>query len=173
MWNRRRVFAAAGLTLAGLTTVLAGAAFAPLGSGDSSTSFAGMRITIDGVEGAVFTRCLGLGTETAVVQQNVAAPNGTTRTVLTPGNSTAGRIVCERGVTSDLTLSAWRDAVISGDMTAARKNVTFQLFDATGQTVGRWNVQNAWPSELTHHFSGTTGREIVTFVAESTTRVAP
>ena len=172
MWTRKRVLVAGALSIGGLGSVFAGAAWAPP-SETTPTSFSGMTLSIDGVETARFTRCLGLGTKTEVVKYQSGDEAGTQQVRSLPGKSEPGRIVCERGLTSNLTLSAWRDIVVQGDTAAARKNAAFVLHDSMGAAVARWNATNMWPSELTNYFSGTTGREVVTFVSDSTTRVAP
>lgn len=171
-WTRKRVLAAAGLSLAGLSSVFAGAAWAPPGD-TTPTTFSGVTLSVDGVEVARFSRCLGLGTKTEVIKHDVADSTGTMRTALQPGRSEAGKIVCERGLSADLTLAAWRDLVVSGDAAAARKDGAFVIHDSVGAPVARWNTRGMWPAELTNYFSASTGREVVTFVSESTSRVAP
>ena len=172
MWTRKRVLAAGALSIGGLGSVFAGAAWAPP-SETTPTTFGGMTLSVDGVEMARFTRCLGLGTKTEVVRYQFADQTGSQQVSLQPGKSEAGRIVCERGLSSNLSLTAWRDIVVQGDAAAARKNATFVLHDSTGAAVARWNATNMWPSELTNYFSSSTGREVVTFVSERTARVAP
>lgn len=172
MWTKKRVLAAGALSLGGLGSVFAGAAWAPPGD-TTPTTFSGMTLSVDGVEMARFTRCLGLGTKTEVVKYEFVDKTGRKGVSLQPGNSEPGRIVCERGLSSDLTLAAWRDVVLQGDAAAARKNATFVLYNSVGAPAARWNATNMWPSELTNYFSSSTGREVVTFVSETTTRVAP
>lgn len=170
--DTRRAFAAAGMTVAALGTVYAGAAWAPPGDTATSTSTR-FGITVDGVEAAVFSRCLGLGNKSEVVAYEFIDRDGTKGTALQPGATKAGSIVCERGVTSSLTLSDWREQVVSGQTAGARKNVTFSLYNDVGAVAAKWNAKNVWPSEITYYFGSGGGREVVTFVSESTTRVAP
>lgn len=171
-WTSKRVLAAAALSVAGLGSVFAGAAWAP--PGDTGTpTFNSVTLSVDGIEVARFSRCLGLGTKTAVIEYKYADAAGREQVALQAGQSKAGSIVCERGLSSDLTLAAWREVVVQGDMTAARKNATFVIYSDMGAPVLRWNAVNMWPSELTNYFSASTGREVVTFVSEKTTRVAP
>lgn len=171
-WTRKRVLAAAALSIAGLSSVFAGAAWAPPGD-TGSTTFSGVTLSVGGVEVGRFSRCLGLGTRTDVIKFDAAGPDGTARTAMQPGRSEAGKIVCERGLNADLTLAAWRNLVVDGDIAGARKDAVFVLHDSVGAPAARWNARNMWPSELTNYFSGSTGREVVTFVSDSTTRVAP
>lgn len=173
MWTRKRLLAAVVLTVGGLGSVFAGAAWAPPIGGGTEATFAHVRLSIDGVEVAVFKRCLGLGSKNEVMTHQTSTETGAPGVALLPGRYSAGNIVCERGVSSDLVLSAWRDAVADEDMAAARKNGAFVLYDSTGTPVVRWNAVNMWPAELTYHFEGTAGREVVTFVSESTKRVSP
>lgn len=170
-WTRKRVLAAAGLSVAGLASVFAGAAWAPP-TDTASPTFGGVTLSVDGAEVARFSRCLGLGTKTEVVKFQSGDAGGGSSVSMLPGRSEAGKIVCERGLSADLTLAGWRDMVVSGD-TAARKNAAFVIHDSVGAPVARWHVVNAWPSELTNYFSASTGREVVTFVGDATARVAP
>lgn len=169
MWTKKRVLAAAALSTGGLGSVFAGAAWAPPGE-TASPSFSMVALSVDGVEVVRFSRCLGLGTKTDVLKFESGAGGGV---AMQPGRSEPGKIVCERGLNSDLNLAAWRDLVVEGNITAARKNGSFVIYDTVGAPVARWNAGAMWPSELTNYFSGSTGREVVTFVSDRTTRVAP
>ncbi len=171
MWTRKRVLAAGALSIGGLGSVFAGAAWAPPDT--TPTTFGGMTLSVDGVEVVRFTRCLGLGTKTEVIEYRSGDENGVQQVSSLPGDSKPGLIVCERGLSSDLTLASWRDIVVQGDTAVARKNATFVVHDSAGAPVARWNAVNIWPSELTNYFAASTGREVVTFVSETTTRVAP
>lgn len=152
-------------------TVFAGAAWAPPGPDpDVGFTVARTELVVDGTAIAVFSRCIGLGSETAVNLYRDGAGGAARRL---PGETTPDGMVCERALSADLTLATWRDSVEAGTP-SARKDLSVVMYDAAGAAVLRWNLQDAWPSHLTNDFDESgAGREIVTFVSDHTQRVAP
>lgn len=90
-----------------------------------------------------FQSCAEIGTE-----HDVIVMDGGGMTAALPGRFRVGDVFCTRSITSDVTLSEWRDDVLQGDMTAARKNGALTLLAADGSTLLRWTLTNAWPSAL-------------------------
>jgi phage tail-like protein len=76
-----------------------------------------------------------------------------------------------------LELWKWHDAVLTGNITAARKNCSLTMFNSEGKPVARYYLHNAWPSkmELAALKAGASAvlMETVTLVCESIQRVAP
>ena len=128
-------------------------------------------LTLDGYELASFSRCIGLGSESEVESAPAAAGDEETILRRLPG-PTSGRTVCERALTRNIELAAWRDAVVLGDIAAARKSVSITMFDAAGEPQFRWHLENAWPAGLTNIFENGVGREVVTFAYEFVQRVS-
>jgi len=66
----------------------------------------------------------------------------------------AGRVNTEtvievtREISEDRTLQAWRDQVMEGRMTQARKTATLSLVGSDGVVVAKWSLVNAWPAKL-------------------------
>jgi hypothetical protein len=60
-----------------------------------------------------------------------------------------GKLVLRRGsTTSSKSLSAWHEAVLMGDIVAARKSASVVMYDADGKAVARYHLENAWPSKV-------------------------
>ena len=118
-------------------------------------------LMVEGREIAVFSELAGINSEvpTAAGQQKWQ------------------NIVLKRGATSNLEMSAWHEAVLNGDIVAARKNASVQMYSPEGRPVARYNLTNAWPSKV--EISGLKAgasevlMETVTITAERMERVAP
>jgi phage tail-like protein len=165
----RRALGIVAVATTASVTVLAGAAWAPSSTGPTTT-VASAHLVVDGVELATFSRCVGLGSTTEVVEFRSGTGGGTQ---LIPGDTTSDGMVCERGLTSSMVLASWREAVEGGTVSAT-KDATITMYDATGAPVLRWFLDGAWPSQLTNYFDEAgVGREIVTFESSHTQRVAP
>jgi len=60
-----------------------------------------------------------------------------------------GRIVLQHGVTTrSSSLWAWHEAVLQGDILAARKSAAIVMYDPAGTPVARYHLELAWPSKL-------------------------
>ena len=127
-------------------------------------------LTIDGIELARFSRCVGLGSESEVINSATSGEEVILKRLPGP---TSGRTVCERAITRNIELAAWRELVVLGDIAAARKSASITMYGATGEPQFRWHLSNAWPSGLTYLFGDDgMGREVVTFTAEIVQRVS-
>jgi phage tail-like protein len=168
MFGRRKAVVAAAV-IAPLVGILAVPALVQAAISEPHP-VARVSLTIDGYELASFSRCIGLGSESTVEP----APASDDEIIFKnlPGETT-GRTVCERGLTSSIQLAAWRDAVVLGDMAAARKSVSITMYDTAGDPQFRWHLTDAWPSGLTNLFDQDgMGREVVTFTYEFAQRVS-
>lgn len=54
----------------------------------------------------------------------------------------------KRAQTTDLSLLAWRKAVLAGQPAAARKSCTLVMYATDGTPVARYHLESAWPSKL-------------------------
>ena len=79
-------------------------------------------------------------------------------------------------MTSDLELAAWHELAMN-DWSAARKNASLVMYDATGTPVARYRLENAWPAklEIGSLKAGASSilLETVTLVCDHLQRVAP
>lgn len=104
-------------------------------------------LTVDEVTG-YFTEVSGIGSENAVVTHKVVTPDAKEVTLQIPGRIEWGEITFKRGLTTDFQFWSWRELVITGDIVAARRPVTIEMFDRNYNSVVTWTCENAWPSKL-------------------------
>ena len=85
-----------------------------------------------------------------------------------------------RSTSSSMELWLWHEAVLAGDVAAARKRCTLVLYDQAGAPIARYVMQDCWPSKidtgLAVGVSGAIGapsrlRETVIFTCERIQRV--
>lgn len=134
-------------------------------------------ITIDGYEIASFTELAAITTEVRPVDFLDPADREEVVVKQLPGTRVPPTIILRRGMSRDTELWAWHEAVIHGDMAAARKSASLSMFNAEGKPVARYWLENAWPSkiEITAVKAGASEVlvETVTITCENLQRVAP
>ncbi len=64
------------------------------------------------------------------------------------GPATFPPIVLKRGITDDLGFWDWRQMVVDGNVSGARKNCSITMLSRDGKPVVTWNLVNAWPSKV-------------------------
>ena len=132
-------------------------------------------ITIDGYEIASFSELQGITTEV----EPVDFLESTDKEVIfkkLPGKRKPPTIVLKRGKNSSMELWAWHEAVLQGNIVAARKSCSLIMYNFDGAPVARYHLENAWPSKL--EISGLKAgssevlMETVTIVCEHIQRVS-
>jgi len=99
-------------------------------------------VEIEGIDGAVFTKCSGLKTETEVYELQEGGENSLVRKLI--GQSRASNIVLASGFVNDTALYAWRDQVVnSGEK--VRKSGSIIQYDSKMNEITRWRFFNAIP----------------------------
>jgi phage tail-like protein len=106
-------------------------------------------LELDGAMAGYFTECSGVGSENEIVEHKVVDKQGHEVVRKIPGRLKWTDISLKRGITSDLQIWNWRQTVIEGKMTDARKSVTITMLDREYSPVAKWNFANAWPSKVT------------------------
>lgn len=104
-------------------------------------------ITIDGYEIASFSELQGITTEV----EPVDFMESTDREVIfkkLPGKRKPPTIVLKRGKNSSMELWAWHEAVLQGNIAAARKSCSLIMYNYDGAPVARYHLEHAWPSKL-------------------------
>jgi phage tail-like protein len=104
-------------------------------------------ITIDGYEIASFSELQGITTEV----EPVDFLESTDKEVIfkkLPGKRKPPTIVLKRGKNSSMELWAWHEAVLQGNIVAARKSCSLIMYNYDGAPVARYHLEQAWPSKL-------------------------
>jgi phage tail-like protein len=133
-------------------------------------------ITIDGYEIAAFSELQGITTQVDVVdfRQSTDKEVVISKTV---GNKQPPTIVLKRGKNDSMELWSWHEAVLSGDMAAARKSCSLVMYNTDGKPVARYHLENAWPSKIEVGGLKAGASEVLTesatIVCEHIQRVAP
>jgi phage tail-like protein len=107
-------------------------------------------ISIDGVQIASFSELQGIASSIELVTSDDGP--------LLERGTKSFAVVLRRPLNRDLSMAAWHELVILGDVAAARKSCSLIMYDADNKPVARYYLENAWPSKL----------EIGTFKAGST-----
>jgi phage tail-like protein len=132
-------------------------------------------ITIDGYEIAAFSELQGITTEVKPVEHLESTDKELVLKKL-PGKREPATVKLKRGKTSDMALWAWHEAVLQGDILAARKSASLVMYGADGKPVARYHMENAWPSvvEIGSLKAGANDvlMETVTIVCETLQRVS-
>lgn len=133
-------------------------------------------LTIDGVEIAAFSELQGITSEVEPVE----LMESTDKEVVLKksiGRIKPATITLKRGKNTSLELWAWHEAVLSGNIVAARKSCSLVMYSTDGKPVARYHLEHAWPSKLEISAlkagSSETVMETVTIVSERIQRVAP
>ena len=102
-------------------------------------------ITIDGYEIAAFSALKGITTEVKPVQ-HMESTDKELILKKVPGAPDPAVVELERAKTADMALWAWHEAVLQGDIIAARKSCSLVMYGTDGKPVARYHMENAWPS---------------------------
>lgn len=133
-------------------------------------------ITIDGYEIAQFSELSGITTEVEPVKFMESSDKEVMIKQL-PGQYKPATVVLKRGKNSSMELWAWHEAVLNGDIVAARKSASLVMYNYDGKPVARYHLEHAWPSKLEIGSLKAGASEVlmetVTIVCERIQRVAP
>jgi phage tail-like protein len=133
-------------------------------------------ITIDGYEIASFSELQGITTSVEVVDFVESSDKEIIIKKL-PGRKNPPTLVLKRGKNSGMELWGWHEAVLSGNMAAARKSCSLVMYNVEGKPVARYHLEHAWPSKIEIGALKAGASEVlmetVTMVCEHIQRVAP
>ena len=133
-------------------------------------------ITIDGYEIASFSELQGITTSVEVVDQYESSDTSVIHRKH-PGRAAPPTITLKRGKNASMELWSWHEAVLMGDMAAARRSCSLVMYAADGRPVARYHMEHAWPAKI--EIGGLKAgasemlMETVTLVCEHIQRVAP
>ena len=106
-------------------------------------------LELGGVVAGYFTECNGIGSEQEVIEHKVVDEQGHDMVRKIPGRLKWTDVTLKRGITSNMQIWDWRDKVVSGKMSDARKNCTVTMMSRDYSPVAVWHLENAWPSKVT------------------------
>lgn len=133
-------------------------------------------ITIDGYEIASFSELQGITTSVEVVDFIESSDKEVIIKKL-PGKKNPPTLVLKRGKNNSMELWGWHEAVLSGNMVAARKSCSLVMYNVDGKPVARYHLEHAWPSKIEIGALKAGASEVlmetVTMVCEHIQRVAP
>ena len=133
-------------------------------------------ITIDGYEIASFAELAGIITEVNPVDVLESSDKEVVFKKL-PGTTMPPTIILKRGMNPSMELWAWHEAVMNGDILAARKSASLTMYSSEGKPVARYWMENAWPTKIEIGALKAGGSEVlmetVTIVCERLQRLAP
>ena len=133
-------------------------------------------ITIDGYEIASFSELQGITTSVEVVDYLSSSDKDLVLKKL-PGKRNPPTVVLKRGKNNSMELWGWHEAVLSGNMAAARKSCSLVMYNVEGKPVARYHLEHAWPAKIEIGALKAGASEVlmetVTMVCEHIQRVAP
>lgn len=146
-----------------------------LAPGDAITA-ARFSIVIDGYQIASFSELVGITTEVEPVELMEATDKEVLLKKL-PGKRKPPTLTLKRGKNNSMELWLWHEAVLMGDIIAARKSCSLVMYATDGTPVARYHLEMAWPSKLEVGALKAGSSEVlwetVTLVCEHIQRVAP
>jgi phage tail-like protein len=105
-------------------------------------------LELDGALAGYFTECSGVGSENEIIEHKVVDQSGHEIVRKIPGRLKWQDVSLKRGITSDLQIWQWREKVVLGKMSDARKSVTITMMDRAYQPIAKWHFTNAWPNKV-------------------------
>jgi phage tail-like protein len=133
-------------------------------------------IVIDGYEIASFSDLGGVVSEIEPVEYLESNDQAVDHSQL-PGKFKPPVVTLKRGMNGSMELWAWHEAVLKGDMTAARRSCSLTMYDAGGKSVAKYWLERAWPSKIDISAMKAGSSEVmyetVTLVCDYIQRVAP
>ena len=105
-------------------------------------------LELEGKMTGYFTNVSGIGSETEVITQKIVSPSGEPMIRQIPGRLTWTPITLKRGVTDQMDIWEWRQAVIDGKIDEARTNASIIAYNQNNEPVAEWDLVNAWPSKV-------------------------
>lgn len=143
-------------------------------TGDPLVSF-NFEVKIEGKLSGYFTECSGLGSETEVTEHKIVGSGDREAVRKVPGRLKWGDITLKRGITANMDMWTWRQAVVEGKVGTARSNGSVIMYDQAGTAVAQWDFQAGWPSKISgpsvQSDSSAIGVEEVVIVHEGIIRV--
>jgi len=104
-------------------------------------------ITIDGSEIATFSELTGITTSVEVVDFIESSDKSIVMKKL-PGRMNPPTVILKRGKNNSMELWTWHEAVLQGNMAAARRSCSLVMYNVDGKPVARYHLEDAWPAKI-------------------------
>jgi phage tail-like protein len=104
-------------------------------------------LEVQGIEEATFREATGFESSHDVIEHRETGKGGKQYINKQPGNLKWADIVLKRGVTGSLDLYNWRQQVVDGKMTEARKTGSVIFYNASNEPIARFDFVRGWPSK--------------------------
>ena len=65
-----------------------------------------------------------------------------------PGKRNPPTVILKRGKNNSMELWAWHEAVLQGNMAAARRSCSLVMYNVDGKPVARYHLEDAWPAKI-------------------------
>ena len=105
-------------------------------------------VEVQGIVTGYFTECSGIGSEHEVIEHKIVDSRGREHIQKIPGRLKWENVTFKRGITDNMDIWDWREQVVQGKVTDARRNGSIVMFDQELAEVARWNFENAWPVKV-------------------------
>jgi len=103
-------------------------------------------LEVQGIEEATFREASGFESSHEVIEHREVGKNGKQYISKQPGNLKWADITLRRGVTDSMDLYHWRQLVVDGKLSQARKSGSVVLYNAANESIGRFDFVRGWPS---------------------------
>ncbi len=104
-------------------------------------------LEVQGIEEATFREASGFESSHDVIEHRETGKGGKQYISKQPGNLKWADIVLKRGVTDSMDLWSWRQQVVDGQLSQARKSGSVVLYDSMNQPIARFSFVRGWPSK--------------------------
>lgn len=112
----------------------------------------------DNLKNVPFQQVSGIDVENQIIEYR-KSDNPPFSTEKVPGIAKYGTVTMKRGIfVNDNAFWSWRNKIAVN--TIERRTITIRLLDENGQTTMQWQLNNAWPTEVTGTDLGSEGNEI-------------
>jgi phage tail-like protein len=120
------------------------------------------KITLGGAESAAFFKEVsGIGSENEVIVHTTTDASGKPMIQKFPGQANWQNINLKRGIDSNNALWTWREQVVNGQITEARKDGTIEVLDWTGAPIVTYSFVRGWPCKYSAPALTAGGNEVM------------
>lgn len=98
-----------------------------------------------GLSSVAFREISGVRSERDVIVEHQLNEQGKATYVKVPCELSWSNVVLKKGIDTDMSLWAWRNAIITGGIDGQKKDGQIYILDAQGNQRTTWKIVAAWP----------------------------